>query len=59
MGYATTLVVLSHVLHTHIQRCMKTEDVTRQLMKDDLDRAMKDWLYTSKEELTDEVETRS
>jgi hypothetical protein len=38
---------------------MKTEDVTRQLMKDDLDRAMKDWLYTSKEELTDEVETRS
>jgi hypothetical protein len=38
---------------------MKTEDVARQMMKNDLDRAMKDWLCTSKEELTVEVESRS
>jgi hypothetical protein len=30
MGYTTTLTVLSHGLHTHIERCMKTEDVARQ-----------------------------
>jgi hypothetical protein len=59
MGYTTTLVVLSHALHAHIERYMKTEDVSCQMMKKDLDRAMKDWLYTSKEELTDEAETRS
>jgi len=29
------------------------------MMKNDLDRAMKDWLCTSKEELTVEVEARS
>ena len=38
---------------------MKTEDVARQMMKNDLDRAMKDWLCTSKEELTGEAEARS
>jgi hypothetical protein len=59
MGYVTTLTVLSHSLHAHIERCMKTEDVSRQLMKNDLDRAMKDWLCTSKEELNGEVEARS
>jgi hypothetical protein len=59
MGYATTLAVLSHALHAHIERCMKTEDVARQMMKNDLDRAMKDWLCTSKEELTGEAEARS
>jgi hypothetical protein len=59
MGYATILAVLSHALHAHIERCMKTEDVARQMMKNDLDRAMKDWLCTSKEELTGEAEARS
>ena len=59
MGYTTTLVVLSHALHVHIERCMKTEDVTRQMMQNDLDRTMKDWLCTSKEELTGEAEARS
>ena len=54
-----TLAVLSHALHAHIERCMKTEDVARQMMKNDLDRAMKDWLCTSKEELTGEAEARS
>jgi hypothetical protein len=29
------------------------------MMKNDLDRAMKDWLCTSKEELTGEAEARS
>jgi hypothetical protein len=59
MGYATTLPVLSHALHAHIERCMKTEDVSRQMMKNDLDRAMKDWLCTSKEKLTGEAKARS
>ncbi len=59
MGYTTTLVVLSHALHAHIERYMKTEDVSRQMMKNDLDRAMKDWLFTSTEELIDESEARS
>ena len=42
MGYATTLAVLSHALHAHIERCMKSEDVACQMMKNDLDRDMKD-----------------
>jgi hypothetical protein len=59
MGYTTTLAVLSHALHAYIERCMKTEDVTHQMMRNDLDRAMKDWMCTSKEEMTREAETRS
>jgi hypothetical protein len=59
MGYTTTLEILSHTLHAHIERCMKTEDVAFQMMKNDLDRVMKDWLCTSKEELTGEAEARS
>ncbi len=42
----------------HILNDMKTEDVARQMMKNDLERAMKDWLCTSKEELTGEAEAR-
>jgi hypothetical protein len=42
MGYTSTLAILSHALHAHIERCMKTEDVACQMMKNDLDRAMKD-----------------
>ena len=38
---------------------MKTEDVVCQMMKNDLDRVVKGWRCTSKEELTVEVETRS
>jgi hypothetical protein len=53
------LAVLSHTLHAHIEQCMKTEDVARQMMKNDLDRTMKDWRCTSKEELTNEAEARS
>jgi ribonuclease HI len=59
MGYTSTLAILSHALHAHIERCMKTEDVACQMMKNDLDRAMKDWRCTSKEELTAEAEARS
>jgi len=33
--------------------------VTLQMMKNDLDRAMKEWLCTSKEELLHEAEARS
>jgi hypothetical protein len=59
MGYASTLAILSHALHAHVERCMKTEDVAYQMMKNDLDRAMMDWRCTSKEELTAEAEARS
>ena len=59
MGYTTTLSVLSHALYAHIERFMKTEDVSRQMMKNNLFRVMKDCLYTSKEELTGEAEARS
>ena len=52
MGYTTTLAVLSHALHAYVERCMKTEDVSHQIMRNALDRAMKEWLCTSKEELT-------
>ena len=38
---------------------MKTEDVAHQMTRNDLDRAMKEWLCTSKEEMTRETETRS
>ena len=50
MGYTTTLAVLSHALHAYVERCMKTEDVAHQMTRNDLDRAMKEWLCTSKEE---------
>ena len=59
MGYTTTLVVLSHTLYAYIERCMKTEDVAHQMLRNDLDRVMKDWLCTSKEEMTRETEARS
>ncbi len=59
MEYTTTLTVLSHTLHAYVERCMKTEDVAHQMTRNDLDRAMKEWLYTSKEEMTREAETRS
>ena len=55
MGYTTTLVILAHTLHDHVDRCMRTKDVTYHLMTNDLHSAMKEWLYTSKEELTREA----
>ena len=59
MGYTTTLVVLSHSLHSHVDRCMKIRDVTYQIMQNDLLRAMQDWMCTSKAELTLEAGARS
>jgi len=59
MGYPTTLAVLSHALHAYTERCMKTEDVAQQMMRTDWDRAMKEWLCTSKEQMTYEEEDRS
>jgi hypothetical protein len=32
MGYTSTLAILSHALHAHIERFMKTEDVACQMM---------------------------
>ena len=48
-----------HVLHTHVDRCMQTEDVVCQIMKNYLQRVMWEWLWTSKAEMTREVESRS
>ena len=59
MEYTTTLTVLSHDLHAYVERYMKTEDVAHQMTRNDLDRAMKEWLCTSKEEMTREAEDRS
>ena len=59
MGYTTTLAVLSHALHVYVERCMKTEDVAYQMMRNTLDRDMREWLCTSKEEMTREAEARS
>jgi hypothetical protein len=59
MGYTTTLVILAHTLHAHVDRCMRTKDVAYHLMTNDLHSAMKEWLYTSKEELTREAAART
>ncbi len=59
MGYDTTLAVMSYSLHEYIERYMKTRDVTYQIMQNELHRAMKDWMSTSKEEMTLEAAARS
>ena len=42
MDYNTTLALMTHSLHAHVERCMKTRDVTFQMMQNDLHRAMKE-----------------
>ena len=42
MGYTTTLAVIAHTLHAHVDRCMQTEDVACQIMKNNLQRAMQE-----------------
>ncbi len=59
MGYTTTLGVIVHTLHSHVDRCMQTEDVTCQIMKNNLQRVMQEWVCTSKAEMTRETEARS
>jgi hypothetical protein len=59
MGYTTTLAIIVHTLHAHVDRCMQTKDVAHYIMENDLQRAMKEWLCTSKEELTKEVAART
>ncbi len=59
MGYTTTLAILAHTLHAHVDRCMRTKDVAYHIMVNDLHIAMKEWLCTSKEELTREAAARS
>ena len=60
MGFNTTLDrdVLTQALHDHIDRCMKTVDVTCQLMKNDLNRDMQEWMYIPKIEMNQEEEAR-
>ena len=56
MEYTTTLVILKHTLDSHVDRCMRrTKDVTYHIMTNDLHSTMKEWLCTSKEEITREV----
>ncbi len=55
MEYTTTLVILTHTLHTHVDRCMRTKDVAYHIMTNDLYIAMKECPCTSKEELTRET----
>ncbi len=59
MGYTTTLSVIAHTLNAHVDRCMQTEDVACQIMKNNLQRAMQEWICTSKAEMTREAEARS
>ena len=59
MGYNTTLTVITHSLHAHVERCMKIRDVTYQMMQNNLHRPMKDWRCTSKAEMTLEAGARS
>jgi hypothetical protein len=55
MGYTTTLAIIAHTLHVHVDRCMQTKDVVYCIMENDLQRVMKEWSCTSKEELTQEA----
>jgi hypothetical protein len=59
MRYTTTLAVIAHNLHAHVDRCMQTEDVACQIMENNLSRVMQEWLWTSKAEMTRETEARS
>jgi hypothetical protein len=59
LAYTTTLTVIVHTLHAHVDRCMQTEDVACQIMRNNLQRAMREWLCTSKAEMTREAEARS
>ena len=52
MGYTTTLDILAHTLHVHVDRYMRTKDVAYHIITNDLHITMKEWLCTSKEELT-------
>ncbi len=58
MEYTTTLAVIAHTLHAHVDRYMQTEDVACQIMKNNLQRAMREWFCTSKAEMTREAEAR-
>ena len=59
MGYTTTLTILAHTLHDHVDRCMRTKDVAYHIMDSDLHRVMKEWLCTSTEKLIREVVTHT
>ena len=59
MGYTTTLTILAHTLHVHVDRCMRTKDVAYHIMDSDFHRAMKEWIYTSKEEFIREPAART
>ena len=54
MGYTTTLAILAHTPHTHVDRCMRTKNVAYHIMDNDLHKSMKGWFCTSKEELITE-----
>jgi hypothetical protein len=55
MGYTTAIAIIAHTLYAHVDRCMNTKDVAHCIMENDLQRSMKKWLCTSKDELTTEA----
>lgn len=59
VSYTTTMTVLTHSLHDHVDRSMKSEDVACHIMKNDQSRSMRECLCTSKAELTLETVVRS
>jgi hypothetical protein len=59
MGYTTTLAIITHTLHAHVDRLMNRKDVANCIMENDLQRVIKEWLYTSKDELTTEAAART
>ena len=56
MEYPRPLGIMAQELCRHLQRCLKHEDVTRQLTLRDLNLACKQWACGSLRELKDEME---
>jgi hypothetical protein len=56
MEYPRPLGIMAQELCRHLQRCLKHEDVTRQLTLRDLNLACEQWACGSLRELKDEIE---
>ena len=56
MEYLRPVGVLAQELCRHLQRCLKHEDVARQLTLRDLNLACEQWACNSLRELTEEME---
>jgi hydrogenase maturation factor HypE len=54
-GYGIYHNAVAHTLHAHVDKCMQIEDVACQIMKNNLQRAIQEWICTSKAEMTREA----